>query len=101
MYPQTTNNSPSTSAPKPKSISETNPTGKQSTESSSQSSLPCGQRKPTTSTSSLNVPSSHTPTQPFVHTQHTSPKPHRQQNRHTPVKTTNQPTQPHISGEVQ
>ena len=97
MYPQTTNNSPSTSTPKPKSISETNPTGKQSTESSPQSSLRCGQRTPTSS----NVPSSHTPPQPFVHTQHTSPKPHRQQTRHTPVNTTNQPTQPHISGEEQ
>ena len=79
MYPQTTNNSPSISTPKPKSVSETNPTGKQSTESSSQSSLPCGQRTPTASTSSSNAPSSHTPPQPFVHTQHTSPKPHRQQ----------------------
>ena len=33
--------------------------------------------------------------------QHTSPKPHRQQTRHTPVKTTNQTTQPHVSGEEQ
>ena len=32
---------------------------------------------------------------------HTSPKPHKQQTRHTPVKTTNQPTQLHISGEEQ
>ena len=70
MYPQTTNISPSTSASKPKSVSETNPTGKQSTESSPQSSLPCGQRTPTALTSSLNAPSSHTPPQPFVHTQH-------------------------------
>ena len=102
MYPQPTNNSPSTTALKPKSISETNSTGKWSTESSPQSSLPCGQRTPTASTSSSNGPSSHTPPQPFVHTQHTSPKPHRQQTQHTPVKTnTNQPTQLHISGEEQ
>ena len=42
------------------------------------------------------------PPQPFVHTQHTSPKPHKQQIQHTPVKTNNnQPTQPPISGEEQ
>ena len=77
-------------------------TDKQSTESSPQSSLPCGQRTPTASTSSSDAPSSHTPPQPFVHTQHTSPKPHKQQIQHTPVKTNiNQPTQPSISDEEQ
>ena len=90
MYPQPTNISPSTSAPKPTSVFETNSTDKQSTESSPQRSLPCGQRTPTASTSSSDAPSSHTLPQPFVHTQH------------TPVKTnTNQPTQPPISGEEQ
>ena len=102
MYPQLTNISPSTSAPKPTSIFEPSSTDKQSTESSPQSSLPCGQRTPTASTSSSDARSSHTPLQPFVHTQHTSPKPHKQQIQHTPVKTnTNQPTQPSISDEEQ
>ena len=98
MYPQPTNISPSTSAPKPTSVFEPSSTDKQSTESSPQSSLPCGQRTPTASTSSSDAPSSHTPPQPFVHIQHRSPKPHK----HTPVKTnTKQPTQPSISGEEQ
>ena len=77
-----------------------------------QSSLPCGQRTPAASTSSSDAPSSHTPPQPFVHsqhqpkiptpTQHTSPKPHKQQIQQTPVKTNaNQPTQPSISDEEQ
>ena len=101
MYRKTINHPPSTYAPKPKSVSETNPAGKRSSESSPQSSLPCGQRTPTASTSSSNMPSPHTPPQQYVHAQHTSPKPHRQQTRHTPVKTTNQPAQPHISGEEQ
>ena len=106
MYPQPTNLSPSTStsAPKPTSIFEPSLTDKQSTESSPQSSLPCGQRTP--------AASSHTPPQPFVHSQHqpqiptpthsTSPKPHKQQIQQTPVKTNaNQPTQPSISDEEQ
>ena len=102
MYPQPTNVLPSTSAPKPTSVFEPTLTDKQSTESSPQSSLPCGQRTPTASTSSSEAPSSHPPPQPFVHTQHTSPKPHKQQIQHTPVETnTNQPTQPSISGEEQ
>ena len=114
MYPQPTNLSlsTSTSAPKPTSIFEPSSTDKQSTESSPQSSLPCGQRTPVASTSSSDAPSSHTPPQPFVHsqhqpkiptpTQHTSPKPHKQQIQHTPVKTNaNQPTQPSISDEEQ
>ena len=48
MYPQPTNLSPSTStsAPKPTAIFEPSSTDKQSTESSPQCSLPCGQRTP-------------------------------------------------------
>ena len=114
MYPQPTNLSPSTStsAPKPTSIFEPSLTDKQSTESSPQSPLPCGQRKPAALTSSSDAPSSHTPPQPFVHSQHqpkiptpthpTSPKPHKQQIQQTPVKTNaNQPTQSSISDEEQ
>ena len=90
MYPQPTNLSPSTSnaTPKPTSIFQPSSTDK-STESSPQSSLPCGQRTPAASTSSSDAPSSHTLPQLFVHsqhqpkiptpTQHTSPKPHKQQ----------------------
>ena len=101
MYPPPTNISSSTSAPKSTSVFEPSLTDNQSTESSPQSSLPCGQRTPTALTSSSDAPSSHTPPQPFVHTQHTSPKPHKQL-QHTPVKTnTNQPTQLSISGEEQ
>ena len=112
MYPQPTNLSPSTSnaAPKPTSIFQPSSTDK-STESSPQSSLPCGQRTPAASTSSSDAPSLHTPPQLFVHshqpknptpTQHTSPKPHKQQIQQTPVKTNaNQPTQPSISDEDQ
>ena len=112
MYPQPTQLSPSTSAPKTTTNFEPSSTDKQSAESSPQSSLLCGQKTPTASTSSSDVPSSHTPPQPFVHsrhqpqtptpTQHTSPKPHKQQIQQTPVKTnTNQPTQPSISDEEQ
>ena len=119
MYPQPTNPSPSTStsAPRPTSIFEPSSpqqlTDKQSTEPSPQSPLPCGQRTPAASTSSSDVaPSSHTPPQPFVHSQHqteiptpthhTSPKPHKQQIQQTPVKTNvNPPTQPPISDEEQ
>ena len=118
MYPQTTNPSPSTStsAPRPTSIFEPSSpqqlTDKQSTESSPQSSLPCGQRTPAASTSSSDAPSSHTPPQLFVHSQHqpkiptpthhTSPKPHKQQIQQTPLKTNvNPPTQPPISDEEQ
>ena len=72
MYPQPTNLSPSTStsAPKPTSIFEPSSTDKQSTESSPQSSLPCGQRTPAASTSSSDAPSSDTPPQPFVLSRH-------------------------------
>ena len=120
MYPQTTNPSPSTSTftPRPTSIFEPSSpqqlTENQNTESSPQSSLPCGQRTPAGSTSTSDTPSPHTPPQPFVHSQqqpriptpthHTSPKPHKPQDiRHSPVKTNvNPPTQPPISdGEQQ
>ena len=113
MYPQPTNLSPSTSnaAPKPTSIFQPSSTDK-STESSPQSSLPCGQSTPTALTSSSDAPSSHTPPQPLVHpqhqpkipipTQHTLPKPHKQQIQQTLVKTNaNQPTQPSILDEGQ
>ena len=112
MYPQPTNLSPSTSnaAPKPTSIFQLSSTDK-STESSPQSSLPCGQRTPAASTSSSDAPSSHTPPPLLVHphqpkiptpTQHTSPKPHKQQIQQTPAKSNaNQPTQPSILGEDQ
>ena len=111
MYPSPTYLSPSTSnPPKPTSIFQPSSTDK-STESSPQSSLPCGQRTPAASTSSSDAPSSHTPPQPLVHphqpkipspTQHTSPKPHKQQIQQTPVKTNaNQPIQPSILDEDQ
>ena len=76
MYPQPTNPSPSTSTstPRPTSIFEPSSpqqlTDKQRTESSPQSSLPCGQRTPAALTSSSDAPSSHTPPQLFVHSQH-------------------------------
>ena len=101
MYPTSTNHSPSTSAPKPKSVSEINTESNSSTESSPQSSLPCGQHTPMASTSSSAAPSSHAPPHKHTHTQHTSPKSHRQPTRHTPVKNTNQHTQLHFSGEEQ
>ena len=111
MYPQPTNLSPSTSnPPKPTSIFQPSSSNK-STESSPQSSLPCGQRTPAALTSSLDAPSSQTPPQTFVHpqhqpklptpTQHTSPSPHKQ-NIKTPVKTNaNQPSQFSIVEEEQ
>ena len=119
MYPLPTNPSPSTStsAPRPTSIfkpsSPQQLTENQNTESSPQSSLPCGQRTPAGSTSTSDTPSSHTPPQLFVHSQqqpriptpthHTSPKPHKPQDiQHSPVKTNvNPPTQPPISDEEQ
>ena len=111
MYPQPTNLSPSTSnPPKPTSIFQPSSTNK-STESSPQSSLPCGKRTPAASTSSSDAPSSQTPPQTFVHpqhqpkiptpTQHTSPSPHKQHIK-TPVKTNaNQPSQSSIVEEDQ
>ena len=119
MYPLPTNPSPSTStsAPRPTStfepISPQQLTENQNTESSPQSSLPCGQRTPAGSTSTSDTPPQHTPPQPFVHSQpqprnptpmhHTSPKPHKPQDiQHSPVKTkVNLPTQPPISDEEQ
>ena len=97
MYPQHTNLSHSTSNP-PKPTSNFQPASTdKSTESSPQSSLPCGQRTPAALTSSSDAPSSQTPPQTFVHpqhqpkiptpTQHTLPNPHKQQIHKTPVKT--------------
>ena len=111
MYPQPANLSPSTSnPPKPTSIFQPSSTNK-STESSPQSSLPCGQRTPAASTSSSDAPSSQTAPQTFVHpkhqpkiptpTQHTSPSPHKQHIK-TPLKTNaNQPSQSSIVEEEQ
>ena len=97
MYPQHTNFSHSTSNP-PKATSNFQPTSTdKSTESSPQSSLPCGQRTPAASTSSSDAPSLQTLPQTFVHpqhhpkiptpAQHTPPNPHKQQIHKTPVKT--------------
>ena len=86
MYPQHTDFSQPTSnlpktTPNPQSTSSNN-----SRNSSPQSSLPCGQRTPVTSTSSSDVPLSQTPPQTFTtshqpqfptKTQHTSPSPHK------------------------
>ena len=111
MYPQPTNLSPSTSnPPKPTSIFQPSSTNK-STESSPQSSLPCGQRTPAASSNSSDAPSSQTPPQTFVNpqhqpkiptpTQHTSPSPHKQHIK-TPLKTNaNQPSQSSIVEEEQ
>ena len=83
-------------------------TKNQNTESSPQSSLPCGQQTPTSSTNTSDTPSQDTPPQLFVHSQlqpftptqmhHTSPKPHKPQDKQaSPVKTNiNPPTQPSI-----
>ena len=122
MYPLPTNPSPSTSTsvPRPTSTFEpispqqlTNSTENQNTQSSPQSSLPCGQQTPASSTSTSDTPSQHTSPQLFVHSQpqprnptpthHTSPKHHNPQDiQHSPVKTNvNPPTQPPISDEEQ
>ena len=119
MYPLPTNHSPSTSTSVPRSTSTFEPissqqlTENQNTESSPQSSLPCGQRTPASSTNTPDTPSQHTSPQSFVHSQpqphnptpthHTSPKPHKPQDiQHSPVKTNvNLPTQPPISDEEQ
>ena len=119
MYPLPTNPSPSTSTSTPRFTSIFEPstpqqlTEDQNTESSLQSSLPCGQRTPAGSTSTSDTPSPHTPPQPFVHSQQ-QPRilhPHitHHQNPHKPqdiphslVKTNvNPPTQPPISDEEQ
>ena len=111
MYPQHANLSYSTSNP-PKPTPNLQPTSTdKSTESSPQSSLPCGQRTPAASTSSSDAPSSQTPPQTFVHpphqpkilthTQHTLPSPHRQHIK-MPLKTNaNQSSQSSIVGEDQ
>ena len=71
MYPQPTNLSPSSSnaTPKPTSIFQPSSTDK-STESSPQSSLPCGQRTPAASTSSSDAQillrSDHKPLEKFL-----------------------------------
>ena len=111
IYLQHTNLSHPTSKP-PKTTPNFQPTStNNSTESSPQSSLPCGQRTPAASTSSSDAPSSQTPPQTFAnpshqpkiptHTQHTSPSPHRQHIK-TPLKTNaNQSSQSSIVGEDQ
>ena len=118
MYPLHTNSLPSTSTFVPRPTSTFQPissqqvttpdTKNQNTESSPQSSLPCGQQTPTSSTNTSDTPSQATPPQPFVHSQpqpfsptqmhHTSPKPHKPQDKQpSPVKTNvNPPTQPFI-----
>ena len=97
MYPQHTNFSHSTSNPPILTSNFQSTSTDKSTESSPQSSLPCGQRTPAASTSSSDAPSSQTPPQTFVHpqnqpkiptpTQHTPPNPHKQQVHKTPIKT--------------
>ena len=88
MYPQHTNLPHYTSNP-PKPTSNFQPASSdKSTESSPQSSLPCGQRTPAASTSSSDAPSSQTPPQTFVHPQHQPkiPTPH---NTHHQTPTNN------------
>ena len=121
MYPLHTNSLPSTSTfvPRPPSTFEpispqqvaTPNTKNQNTESSPQSSLPCGQQTPTSSTNTSDTPSQDKPPQPFIHSQpqphtptqmhHTSPKPHKPQDiQHSTVKTNvNPPTQSSIPDE--
>ena len=112
MYPIHTNPLPSTSTftPRPTSTFEpilpqqiTTPSKNQNSQSSPQSSLPCGQRTPTGSTNTSNTPSQDTPPQPHTPTQmhHTSPEPHKPQDIHgVPVKNNvNTPTQPSIPDE--
>ena len=109
MYPQHTSLPHPTSNP-PKTTPNLQPTStNNSTESSPQSSLPCGQRTPAASTSFSDVPTSQTPPQTFAntshqpkiptHTQHTSPNP---QHIKTPLKTNiDQSSQSSIVGEDQ
>ena len=111
MYPQHTSLPHPTSNP-PKTTPNLQPTStNNSTESSPQSSLPCGQRTPAASTSSSDAPSSQTPPQMLTnpsnqpkiptHTQHTSPSPHTQHMK-TPLKTNiDQSSQSSIVGEDQ
>ena len=111
MYPQHTNLSHPTSNPPKTTPNFQHTSTNNSTESSPQSSLPCGQRTLAASTSSSNAPSSQTSPQTFAnpshqpkipsHTQHTSPSPHRQHIK-TPLKTNiNQSSQSSIVEEDQ
>ena len=108
MYPLHTNSLPSTSTFVPRPASTFQPissqqittpdTKNQNTESSPQSSLPCGQQTPTSSTNTSDTPSQNTPPQPFVHSHnfpqhatqmhHAAPKLHKpQETQPSPVKT--------------
>ena len=79
MNPLHMNSLPSTSTfiPRPPSTFKpispqqvtTPDTKNQNTESSPNSSLPCGQQTPTSSTNTSDPPSQDTPPQPFVHSQ--------------------------------
>ena len=112
MYPLHTSSLPSISTFEHISPQQLiNITENHNTESSPQSSLPCRQQTPTSSTNTSDTPSQNTPPQPFLHSppqphtptqmHHTSPKPHKPQDmQHSPVKTNvNLPTQPSISDE--
>ena len=69
-YPQHTNLSHLTSNPPKTTPNSQSTSTNNSTECSPQSSLPCGQRTPTASTSSSDVPTSQTPPQMFANTSH-------------------------------
>ena len=117
MYPAHTNPVPSTSTFTPKPISTFQPISPQKTttpetqnqniESSPQSSLPCGQWTPANSTNTSATSSQDTPPhsqpQPFTPTRmhHTSPKPHKPQDKQQSLANTNTkpPTQPSIPDE--
>ena len=96
MYPQHTNLSHPTSNPSKTTPNSQSTSTNKSTESSPQSSLPCGQRTPAASTSSSDAPTPQTPPQTFAntshqpkiptHTQHISSSSHRQHMK-TPLKT--------------
>ena len=118
MYPLPTNSSPSTSTSAPRPTATFKPsspqqlTENQNTESSPQSSLPCGQRTPAGSTSTSDTPSPHNlhsclythnnNPDPYTHTSHITKTPKPQDIQHSPVKTNvNPPTQPPISDEEQ
>ena len=120
MYPLHTNSLPSTSTfihptstfepISPQQITPPN-TKNKNTESSPQSSLPCGQQTPTSSTNNSDTPCQDTPPQSIVHSQpqpctptqmhHTSLTSHKPQDKQpSPVKTNvNLPTQPSIPDE--
>ena len=116
MYPLHTNSLPSTSTFTPRPTSTFEPISPQQItldikNQNTESSLPCGQQTPTSSTNTSDTPSQGTPPQPFVHSQpqpctptrmhHTSPKPHKPQDKQpSPVKTNvKPPTQPSIPDE--